>query len=120
MAPFQVPSTDHRRKYLYKVCQGGKSWGAIRQGQPARSTHKMPLTTSRRSTLCGRPPGLAGGSSGNRISHCSSVRSLGYGLRFMQAVSANRYTLETPSGKTRAEDGSKYNESHCSKQVWFG
>ena len=34
----QVPSSDHRRKYLYNVCQGGKSWGAIRQGQPARST----------------------------------------------------------------------------------
>ena len=82
----QVPSTDHRRKYLYKVCQGGKSWGAIRQGQPVRSTYRMPLTTSRRFTLCGRPPGLAGGSNGNRISHCSSVRSLGYGLRFMQAV----------------------------------
>ena len=92
----QVPSTDHRRKYLYKVCQGGKSWGAIRQGQPARSTYKMPLTTSRRSTLCGRPPGLAGGSNGKRISHCSPVRSLGYGLRFMPTV----YDLSLCFGNT--------------------
>ena len=82
----QVPSSDHLRKYLYNVCQGGKSWGAIRHGQPERSTYRVPLTTSLRSTVRWRPPGLACGSSGYRISHCSPLRSLGYGLRFIQAV----------------------------------
>ena len=74
---FHVPSVVHFRKYLYTVCQGGRSLGSIRQAHPLRSAYRMPLTTSRRSTVRGRPPGLAGGSRGARISHCSSVRSLG-------------------------------------------
>ena len=72
-----VPSMVQLRKYLYRVCQGGRSCGTIRQGHPLRSKYRMPFTTSRRSTVRGRPPGLAGGSRGPRISHCSSVRSLG-------------------------------------------
>ena len=54
-----------------------------RHVQPLRRTYTMPLTTSRRSTLRGLPPVLADGSREARISHCSSVRSLGYGLRFI-------------------------------------
>ena len=75
--PSHVPSSVHLRKYLYTVCQGGRSCGSIRHGHPVRSTYTMPLTTSRISTVRGRPPGLAGGSKGSRMSHCSSVRSLG-------------------------------------------
>ena len=74
---FHVPSTVHPRKYLYTVCQGGRSFGSIRQEHPLRRTYRMPFTISRRSTERGRPPLLAGGSRGARISHCSSVRSLG-------------------------------------------
>ena len=74
---FHVPSVVHFRKYLYTVCQGGRSLGSIRQAHPLRSAYRMPLTTSRRFTARGRPPGLAGGSRGARTSHCSSVRSLG-------------------------------------------
>ena len=48
-----------------------------------RRTYTMPLTTSRRSTVRGLPPVLADGSREARTSHCSSVRSLGYGLRFI-------------------------------------
>ena len=82
----QVPSLVHWRKYLYSVCQGGRSWGTIRQAQPARSTYKMPLITSSRSTERGRPPDLAAGSMGARTSHCWLVRSLGYGLRFIHTI----------------------------------
>ena len=79
--PSHVPSSVHLRKYLYTVCQAGRSCGSIRHGHPVRSTYRMPLTTSRVSTVRGRPPGLAGGSKGSIMSHCSSVRSLGYDLR---------------------------------------
>lgn len=58
----------------------------LRWVAPVDSTYKMPLTTSRRSTACGLPPGLAGGSNGNRISNYSQIRSLGYGLRFIQTA----------------------------------
>ena len=81
-----VPPMVQLRKYLYRVCQGGRSCGTIRQGHPLRSKYRMPFTTSRRSTVRGRPPGLAGGSRGPRISHCSSVRSLGYDLRLIHQV----------------------------------
>ena len=84
--PSHVPSSVHLRKYLYTVCQGGRSCGSIRHGHPVRSTYTMPLTTSRISTVRGRPPGLAGGSKGSRMSHCSSVRSLGYDLRLIHQV----------------------------------
>ena len=73
----QVPSARHCLKYHHTVPQGGKSWGTMRQGQPLRRTYKTPLITSRRSTLRGRPPGLAAGSKGASSSHCSFVRSLG-------------------------------------------
>ena len=82
----QVPSSVHLRKYVHNVCQGGRSCGSIRQGHPVRSTYTMPLTTSRISTVRGRPPGLAGGSKGSRMSHSWSVRSLGYGLRLIRQV----------------------------------
>ena len=72
-----VPSSVHLRKYSCTVCQGGRSLGSIRQAHPLRRTYRMPLTISRRSTVRGRPPGLAAGSNGDRASHCSSVRSLG-------------------------------------------
>ena len=81
-----VPSMVQLRKYLYRVCQGGRSCGTIRQGHPLRSKYRMPFTTSRRTIVRGRPPGLAGGSRGPRISHCSSVRSLGYDLRLIHQV----------------------------------
>ena len=74
-----VPSSLHARKYHHTVPQGGRSWGMARHVHPLRRTYRMPFTTSRSSTVRGRPPGLAGGSSRPRISHCSSVRSLGYG-----------------------------------------
>ena len=54
-----------------------------RHVQPLRRTYRMPLTTSRRSTVRGLTPVLAAGSSGASIFHCSSVGSLGYALRFM-------------------------------------
>ena len=76
----QVPSARHCLKYHQTVPQGGKSWGIMRQGQPLRRTYNVPLITSRRSTLRWRPPGLAAGSRGASSSHCSSVKSLGYGL----------------------------------------
>ena len=78
-----VPSSLHARKYHHTVPQGGRSWGMARHVHPLRRTYRMPFTTSRSSTVRGRPPGLAGGSSRPRISHCSSVRSLGYAFLFM-------------------------------------
>ena len=79
---FHVPSMVQLRKYLYRACQGS----SIRQGHPVRSTYSVELTTCRRSTVRGLPPGLAGGSSGPSISHWSSVRSLGYDLRLIHQV----------------------------------
>ena len=81
-----VPSSVHLRKYLYTVCQEGRSCGSIRQAHPVRSTYRLALTTSRRSTVRGLPPGLAGGSNGSKASHWSSVRSEGYGSRLMARV----------------------------------
>lgn len=81
-----VPSLLHLRKYLYTLPQGGRSWGTIRQGHPDRRTYRMPFTTSRRLTVRGLPPGLASGSNGASSFHWSSVRSLGYLLRFIPTV----------------------------------
>ena len=78
-----VPSRVQRRKYLYRVCQGGRSCGTRRQAQPLRSTYRMPCTTSRRSTVRGRPPGLAAGSRGAHRAHWASLRSLEYRSRVM-------------------------------------
>ena len=83
LARSHVPSSLHSRKYHHTVPQGGRSCGMARHVQPLRRTYRMPLTTSRRSTVRGLPPVLAAGSSGASIFHCSSVRSLGYALRFM-------------------------------------
>ena len=79
----QVPSRVQRRKYLYRVCPGGRSCGTRRQAQPLRSTYRMPCTTSRRSTVRGRPPGLAAGSRGAHRAHWASLRSLEYRSRVM-------------------------------------
>ena len=78
-----VPSRVQRRKYLYRVCPGGRSCGTRRQAQPLRSTYRMPCTTSRRSTVRGRPPGLAAGSRGAHRAHWASLRSLEYRSRVM-------------------------------------
>jgi hypothetical protein len=45
----------------------------MRQGQPLRSTYKIPLKISRRSISCGRLPSLAAGIKGSRIAHSGSV-----------------------------------------------
>ena len=86
LSRFHVPSSLHCRKYHHTVPQGGKSWGIARHTHPLRRTYNMPLMTSRRSTLRLLPPGLAGGSRGASSFHWSSVRSLGYGLRFIPLV----------------------------------
>ena len=78
-----VPSRLHFRKYHHTVPQGGKSCGSARQVHPLRITYRMPLTTSRISTVRGLPPGLAAGSNGARTFHWASLRSLGYGFLFM-------------------------------------
>ncbi len=78
-----VPSRLHFRKYHHTVPQGGKSCGSARQVHPLRITYRMPLTTSRISTVRGLPPGLAAGSIGARTFHWASLRSLGYGFLFM-------------------------------------
>ena len=41
-----VPSSEKRLKYLYTVCHGGRSCGSIRQAHPVRSTYRMALSTS--------------------------------------------------------------------------
>ena len=79
----QVPSCLHFRKYHHTVPQGGRSCGNARHVHPFRRTYTMPLTTSRRSTVRCLPSGFAGGSKGASSFHWSSLRSLGYGLRFM-------------------------------------
>jgi hypothetical protein len=55
---------------------GGKLSGSRRQVQPARSTWKMALAISRSGQARRRPRRGAPGSSGSRIRHSSSVRSL--------------------------------------------
>ena len=79
----QGPSSRHFRKYHQTVPQGGKSWGTIRQGTPPRSTYRIPLITSRKSTVRGCPLTLAAGKRGANSAHWGSVKSLGYGFLFM-------------------------------------
>ena len=79
----QVPSSRHFRKYHQTVPQGGKSWGTIRQGTPPRSTYRMPLVTSGKSTVRGCPLALAAGKKGANSAHWGSVKSLGYGFLFI-------------------------------------
>ena len=78
-----VPSRLHSRKYHHTVPQGGRSCGNARHVHPFRRTYRMPLTTSRMSAVRGLPPGLPAGIKGPRTFHWASLRSLGYGLRFM-------------------------------------
>lgn len=53
-----VPSLRQVLKYHQTVPQAGRSCGIMRQLIPPRSTYRIPLTTSRRSALRGRPPRL--------------------------------------------------------------
>ena len=53
-----VPPMVQLRKYLYRVCQGGRSCGTIRQGHPLRSKYRMPFTTSRRVHCTGSASGF--------------------------------------------------------------
>jgi hypothetical protein len=46
MACSQRPSRRQRRKHPYTVCQGGKSFGNIRHGQPVFTTYSLPLTAA--------------------------------------------------------------------------
>ena len=66
------------RKYLYRVCRGRQyRAGSTARSSRSRSKYRMPFSYLMQvTTVRGRPPGLAGGSRGPRISHCSSVRSL--------------------------------------------
>lgn len=43
LTSFHVPSAVHARKYLYTVCEGGRSLESIRQAHPLRSVYRMPL-----------------------------------------------------------------------------
>jgi hypothetical protein len=93
----QVPSSRHCLKYHHTVPHGGKSWGSIRQGMPPRRTYKIPLITSRNSTVGGCPPGFGSGSNGASSFHWASVRSLGYGLRVIPQGYHILPTSHTPS-----------------------
>ncbi len=53
---------------------------------PLRVTERIALQTSRRSTVQGRAHHGAAGSSGARVAHWPSVRSVGYGGQFMLPV----------------------------------
>ena len=66
-----VPSILQLRKYLYRVCQGGRSCGTIRQEHPLRSTYRMPFMTSRLGVLYG---GIFG--SGERMVHGNEPMTL--------------------------------------------
>jgi hypothetical protein len=75
----KVPSRTHCWNRRWQVWYGGYRSGMSFQGAPVRSTHKMPLMTSRGSRQgrpfpSGRRRGL--GKSGSMISHCFSVRSM--------------------------------------------
>src|SRR5215203_3413421 len=60
----------------------------------------MVSSTSRRSTVRGRPPGLAAGSSGSRIAHCASVRSVGYALPISSPSVGRRMDATVPQPTT--------------------
>ena len=69
-------------------CWPREAGRAVASAKRIRSsnTYSVALTTSRRSTVRGLPPGLAGGNNGARIFNWLSVRSLGYRLRVMTKV----------------------------------
>lgn len=72
--PSQTPAFRHRWYRLYAVGHGPYRSGKSRHGAPVRSTHRIPLITSR-SSFRGRPWSARLGSSGSSFSHCSFVRS---------------------------------------------
>ncbi len=89
-----VPSSRHRRKEVQTVPHGGRSCGRRRQGHPVCSTDSRPLTTSRRSTERGQPPGFGGGRRGSRTADWASVRSEGEAWRGMpQPTSPTSHTV---------------------------
>src|SRR5215213_6895991 len=55
----------------------------------------MALISSRRTYAGGRPPGYGGGTSGSRIAHWASVRSIGEARRDITPPPKNRYTAST-------------------------
>src|SRR5215469_15304393 len=57
----------------YTVLLGGYSRGSMRPAHPLCTAAKMPWSIWRRSTLRGRPPGLAGGRRGASTAHSCSV-----------------------------------------------
>src|SRR6185437_14577137 len=76
------PARSHRWVCCCTTHHGGISWGIMRQEQPARTSQRKALNTSRK--LCVR----CGASSfisvryGAQNSHSSSLTSLGYGFGF--------------------------------------
>jgi hypothetical protein len=76
----KTPSRLHSWKRRWQVAGEGYRSGRSCHAAPVRNTHKMPFSTSRLPTL-GRPlpssRGFFSGSSGSRIAHCSSVKSIG-------------------------------------------
>jgi hypothetical protein len=75
-----VPERTHSWKRRWQVWYGGDRSGLSFHGAPVRMIHKIPLRISRLSRRgLPRPSRRCGGSGirGLRISHCSSVRSIG-------------------------------------------
>ena len=72
-----VPSMVQLRKYLYRVCQGGRSCGTIRQGHPLRSKYRMPFTTSRMTSRLGAPCGGIFGNGDRMVHGNESMRPCG-------------------------------------------
>ena len=77
----RTPRRTHSWKRRWQVWYGGYRSGISCQGAPVRRIQRIPLRTSR-SSLRGRPRPLARragtGMSCLTISHCSSVRSIGF------------------------------------------
>lgn len=61
--------------------------------QPFRTRYKIAFTISRRGYAAGRPPDLGEGTHRSIRRHCSSVRSVGYELRFMPPSVPHHLTL---------------------------
>jgi len=72
-----TPRSLRRLECPYTVCQGGKSTGRYRQGQPVRSTYRIASMTARRGCFSGLPIHRGNGYIGSMISHWASVRSEG-------------------------------------------
>ena len=59
--------------------------------QPLLNRYRMAFTTSRRATVIGAPHPVEPGISGAINAHCSSVRSLGYAVRFGTGMDSLRF-----------------------------